>query len=1045
MTEGVAIAARVAGALAEPFTSVGSRTWWPFLVSAALVAVGIEAARRHKTWRETLRAGLGIHLWRGPSAALDVQLLVTRQLLTLLGLIPRVGSAWAIATLMVRALDALVGRPSLGAPPALLLHVGYTIGLFVAWDASRYVLHRAMHAVPALWQFHQVHHSAEVLTPLTFHRVHPVEAALYELRGALVTGLVAGSAYWLWRGEAVAATVLGVDAIGFVASGLVGNLRHSHVWLRFGRLERWILSPAQHQLHHGADRAENGCNYGVWLACWDRLAGSLRLAGDAPPRRLGLPPGVANHGQDLASALVGPLLAVGRSLRRPARAGSLPAAVALVALVEPGAARAEEDAPPSEAGEEIVVSADKGPGAAGAAYEVDQETLDRYEHDDIHRVLARVPGVYVRGEDGVGLRPNIGMRGASSDRSARITLLEDGVPLAPAPYAAPAAYYFPLVTRLVGVEVFKGPSSIAYGPQTIGGAVNLLTRRVPDAPDGELDAAMGSWSTVKAHGWGGLGGSRGGVLLEGAHLSSGGFKELDGGGPTGFERQDLLAKGRLVLDGQARHVFELKLGVGRERSYETYLGLSLNDFAETPYRRYAASQGDEMRWEHTQESLSWEVAAGTWFTLRAVAYHAWLDRSWTKLNGFQGGPSLHDLLTSEEAGQAATYVSILRGEEDSATADQALLVGTNARTFHNAGVQAVARAWADGDRVDNLAELGVRVHGDAVRRRHTESPERMYSGVMVPTGEEAEVALDSETGARALSAWLRDRLFLGPVELVPGARVEHVRTEAEDLLAGTTQAETRTWLLPGAAVSVEPTGWLQTFAGVHRGISPVPPGEPEDALAETAWNAEAGVRLYPGATAAELIGFGSAYANLSGQCTLSAGCADNDLDRQFSGGQAWVAGVESALSQELELPAGLLLEGMCTYTWTWSSFATDFVSDFPQWGTVTEGDRLPYVPEHQGAMELVLTAPRASLGGTATWRSAMRDVASQGPIPDRELIPASFVLDVEGRARLSPRVEAYAIVRNATNAVSVESLRPYGARPGAPRAILAGVKVGSAE
>ncbi|MDP2310404.1 MAG: sterol desaturase family protein, partial [Pseudomonadota bacterium] len=687
MTEPAAIAGHVLLALAEPFTSTASRTWWPFLLGTACVAVGVQALRRRgEPWGATVRAGLGTHLWRQRSAALDVQLLVVRQLVGLLGLLPRIGSAWAIATLLARALDRVAGRPDLGAPPAALLHVGYTLALFVAWDASRYLLHRALHAAPVLWQFHQVHHSAEALTPLSFHRVHPVESLLYEARGVLVTGLLAGSAYWLWRGEAVAVTVLGVDGIGFVLGGLTGNLRHSHVWIGFGpRVERWLLSPAQHQLHHGADRAENGCNYGVWLACWDRLAGSLRLAGGSPPRQLGLAPGVANHGQDLGSALFGPAAAAARLVTRRPSGAALRAAVALVAIAAPGAARGEEPAPeepeaeepapvdpgpvapppvepegpgPGE-GEEIVVSPGKVPVVGGAAHEVDAETLERYEHDDIQRVLARVPGVYVRGEDGFGLRPNIGMRGANSDRSAKITLLEDGVPLSPAPYAAPAAYYFPLTTRLVGVEVFKGPASIAHGPQTIGGAVNLLTRRVPTRLDGALDAAAGAYSTLKVHGWGGTGGPRGGVLLEGSHLSSGGFKELDGGGPTGFERQDLLAKARLnfdaIGDGEGENALELKLGYGREHSYETYLGLSQEDFLETPYRRYAASQADEMRWQHTQESLTWELSAAKRFTLRTVAYHCWLDRSWTKLNRFAGGPDIHDLLVSPAAGQAATY------------------------------------------------------------------------------------------------------------------------------------------------------------------------------------------------------------------------------------------------------------------------------------------------------------------------------------------------------------------------------------------------------
>lgn len=115
----------------------------------------------------------------------------------------------------------------------------------------------------------------------------------------------------------------------------------------------------------------------------------------------------------------------------------------------------------------------------GSAHRVEQETLEQFEYDDIGRVLNFVPGVYVREEDGNGLRPNIGLRGGSADRSQKVTLMEDGVLIAPAPYSAPAAYFFPLTSRMTGVEVFKGPASIQHGPQTIGGAINLISAPIP--------------------------------------------------------------------------------------------------------------------------------------------------------------------------------------------------------------------------------------------------------------------------------------------------------------------------------------------------------------------------------------------------------------------------------------------------------------------------------------------------------------------------------------------------------------------------------------
>jgi sterol desaturase/sphingolipid hydroxylase (fatty acid hydroxylase superfamily) len=290
----------VLGALLSPFTDPGSRTWAPGLLLAGIVIVVWGRARGDGVAR-----ALGVHTWRSRSAALDLQLLAARQWFALLGVIPRLGVSVALAAGVARALGA-VARPDAGTWGPLHA-VGLSVSLFVAWDASRFLLHRAMHRVPLLWRFHQVHHSAEVLTPLTFHRVHPVEALLYELRGALVGGLVGGVAFWLWQDVATVGTVLGVDAVGLVLNVTLGNLRHSHAWIRFpAAVERWFLSPAQHQLHHGADRAENGANFGVWLAVWDRMGGSFRESGPVPPAAFGLPAAACNHGQDLLDALVGP-------------------------------------------------------------------------------------------------------------------------------------------------------------------------------------------------------------------------------------------------------------------------------------------------------------------------------------------------------------------------------------------------------------------------------------------------------------------------------------------------------------------------------------------------------------------------------------------------------------------------------------------------------------------------------------------------------------------------------------------------------------------
>ena len=135
----------------------------------------------------------------------------------------------------------------------------------------------------------------------------------------------------------------------------------------------------------------------------------------------------------------------------------------------------------------------------GSAHIVGQEELQKFMQNDVMRVLRSVPGVYVQEEEGFGLRPNIGIRGSGLDRSARVALLEDSVLIAPAPYSAPSAYYFPTQRRMYAIEVLKGPSSIAVGPRTTGGAINLVSTPIPDQFAANADLRVGQHDTLDAH------------------------------------------------------------------------------------------------------------------------------------------------------------------------------------------------------------------------------------------------------------------------------------------------------------------------------------------------------------------------------------------------------------------------------------------------------------------------------------------------------------------------------------------------------------------
>ena len=123
---------------------------------------------------------------------------------------------------------------------------------------------------------------------------------------------------------------------------------------------------------------------------------------------------------------------------------------------------------------------------AGSGAVISNEDLEKAMDTDIQKILTAVPGVYMRTEEGYGLRPNISIRGTAIERSAKVTIMEDGVLVAPSPYTSSSAYYFPTTGRIHSVEVLKGPAVVSQGPQTIGGAINLISTPIPEVNSGKF-------------------------------------------------------------------------------------------------------------------------------------------------------------------------------------------------------------------------------------------------------------------------------------------------------------------------------------------------------------------------------------------------------------------------------------------------------------------------------------------------------------------------------------------------------------------------------
>lgn len=665
--------------------------------------------------------------------------------------------------------------------------------------------------------------------------------------------------------------------------------------------------------------------------------------------------------------------------------------------------------------------------------------------DDVHALLREVPGVNIQEEDGYGLRPNVGLRGTGSERSSKITLMEDGVLIAPAPYAAPSAYYFPVTGRMEALEVRKGSSQIRYGPSTTGGALNLVSSAIPDDFSVLVDGAGASESTRKLRARVGDGYENAGWLVETYQLETDGFKVLDTGGSTGFDVQDYVGKVRVNtdLDAPLYQELEVKLGYYDEVSDETYLGLTQGDYLATPYRRYAGSQEDVMRADHQQVQLRHFLRLRSGVDLVTTGYRNTFARNWYKL-GSVGGTSISAVLDDPDT--YAAEVAILRGAD---SPEDALAVRANNREYVSQGVQTALGVGFDLLGRHDL-EVGARYHTDEEDRFQHEDRYAMQGGRMVRTTAGTPGTQSNRvSSATALSFYAQDRIQLGRLILTPGLRYETIDFVRRDYAPGDADRESATgertngvseWI-PGVGASFALRPGLRLFGGVHRGFGPPGPGADQETEPESSVSYELGARFTGPTTRAQVAAFYSDYDNILGAETLSAGGeGTGDL---FNGGAVRVSGLEVSASHDPLAAAATewRLPLTVSYTLTRATFGSSFSSDFGPWGTVEEGDELPYLPRHQFFARAAAERGPWSANATATSVSAMRTVAGQGDLPREESTDAFTVFGLGASYQAAAGAEIYGAVENVFDETYLVARRPSGLRPGLPRTIQLGLRL----
>ena len=682
----------------------------------------------------------------------------------------------------------------------------------------------------------------------------------------------------------------------------------------------------------------------------------------------------------------------------------------------------------------------------GAAAVVTSEQIEAAAPLDTSEMLRRVTGVHLVGEDGMSLRPNISIRGLDPERSRGALVLEDGIPIATAPYMNPGLYYAPPIERVERIEVIKGAGAILYGPQTVGGVVNFVTHAPPEEFTANVRAQAGSFGYVSASG------SVGDTVGAIGYLFEVGHRRFDGPRSLDLTATDISARFR--AQASPTSWFDVKLNVYDEFSRSTYLGLTTPQFAADPTQNFAIYDRFPVR--RYGAHLRHHALLGESVLLQTTAYAQQVSREWQRQD--------FDRCATEDACDPGTaYDRVINGSGEQVDFADAPKDGSGVffrdstgnrnRYYDVAGVESRATwNYGLGEGVEGELLAGARVHTEVFKNQRINGENGgSLSGV---------IREDERYYGNALALYALNRFMMldGALRVSPGARIEVLSSQRKiyrqrdesgtptDLRGPIDESVTTAAVIPGLGVSYDVLDELTVYAGAHRGFSPPrtqdavgSDGEVLDLEPEYSINYELGARgRMEDWLSGELTGFLLDFSNQIIEPTEASGVVANGL---VNAGQTTHMGVELSATYDAltHLDVGeMSLPLTINYTLTQATFGDGWTDDI-------SGNRLPYAPGHLLNFVLGYVHPvgaSAQISGTYVGEQFADNFETQDATLDgtNGRIDAYFTLDARVAYTHSPwDLTVFVSGKNLTGDVHVASRRPQGIQPGGFRTIMGGV------